>query len=279
MRLTVALRTPLAFWVRLSGDITERPSAPDTVAIQFEDWELVWHPPMDSDAGDLGVMHYGPMVSVVLETQSERSSAEDALQRFLSAVAFAYDQPVEDVTYEGTPASGELDPLNPYGARTERAYSWLYRADAPERVLVMDEPVLRLALALYREGLNSGSPFYRCLAFRAVLDAIHGVEHETRQGTPTPEALTRDQFIDSAASAIAGRSSMQTPTSGWSNYLRDEVRNAVAHVLRPGRRELNPDVPADRRTIARDGRLLQGLAREAIRRDWPRGVETIVRRL
>lgn len=179
--------------------------------------------------------------------------------------------------YGGTPGSGETDTFNPYGARAQRSFPAIYKADAPAALVVEDDGTLRLTLSLYREGMNAGSPFYGCLAFRNVLDAVYGVEHETRSRVSTPEAAARDAFIDATAATYAGWYSMPTPTRGWADYYREEVRNALAHVWRTGRRHVNADDPAERVRLSSDARVLQHIAKGAVEQRWPHGV-TAVRR-
>ena len=56
--------------------------------------------------------------------------------------------------------------------------------------------------------------------------------------------------LDAAAvTTYALRDGSPTPTIGWANYLREEVRNALAHVRRTGRREVNPDHPEERKRL------------------------------
>src|SRR5687768_6562965 len=126
------------------------------------------------------------MVSVELQSEDESGPAAESLQRFLSAAAFKYDEPVEDVHYGGRPTSGEADPFNLPATRAQRAYLLIKQADAPASLRVTDDPALWLALALFREGKNAGSPFYKCLAFRHALDATHDVARETIHRLPSP---------------------------------------------------------------------------------------------
>jgi Methylamine utilization protein MauJ len=57
-----------------------------------------------------------------------------------------------------------------FGCHTQASVGSLHTA--PAVVAVGDDPHLRLALGLYREGLNAGSPFYRFLAFWNALDPV-----------------------------------------------------------------------------------------------------------
>lgn len=281
VRLTVGLRSPLAF--QLPGPLTgDRLKAPaDAVGIEFEGRQFVWHPPLEYE-DELGRSQYGPMVAVVIADDEDGRLAARSLQRFLSAAAFAYEQPVDDGA-GGLGGDGGSDAYHPFGSRAERAHPYVYKAEAPASLVVKDHEALRLALSFFREGLNANSPFYRCVAFRNVLDAVFEVEHETgaqpgsRKRTPTKEATARDAFIDVNATAVAGWYSKTTPSQGWADYLRDEVRNALAHVKRTGRREINPDDPAERVRLMSDARLMQQLANAAIEQRWQYAVTRVPR--
>jgi hypothetical protein len=277
MRLTVALRSPLVFRLPGGVPVDALTAPPDAVAIGFEGRDFVWHPPMDLE-DDSELTQYGPMVSVALADEGESGPAAESLQRFLSAAAFKYDEPVEDVHHGGPPGRAKADPFNLHATRAQRAYFLIKQADAPASLRVTDDPALWLTLALYREGKNAGSPFYKCLAFSNALDATHDVERETVSRAQTLEAARRDDFIDALAPIVAGWFSLPTPGRGWPHYLRHEVRNALAHVhRRRGRTQVNPDTPADRVRLRADADMLEALARIAVDHRWPAAVTAVPR--
>jgi hypothetical protein len=223
-----------------------------------------------------GRSEYGPMVAA-LTTESEMDDIAYALQRFLSAVAYGYDEPVEDDTNaQFLVAQGGNDPFNPSGKRLARAYAPFIKP-APTQISVpSSEEGLHIALAYYREALNASSPFYRALAFRHVLDATFNVTSETRNKQPTPEAASRDAFVDAIAppadELIIRHGVVLQPETALSAHLTDEVRNAVAHVLRPNARQVHPDQWFERRRMSSDARLMQTLARKAVEQRWPQPV-------
>jgi methylamine utilization protein MauJ len=266
-RFTVALRSPLAFRDPGAPLIPLKARATAAV-IEFEGREFVWHPPKETDATELGVIRYGPMLAVLQPTDEDGPAVAASAQRLLSAIAFHFDQPVLDVTYGGI---GGDDVLNPSGARDDRRYGTTFLSEAPAAIAVDADDTLGVALAYYREGLNSDSPFYECLAFRNVLNAVFDVREDVRAQQVTPEAAARDGYIDASATRLdwSGR---QPPPTSWSSYLREDVRNALAHVNRQGRREINPDDAMERRRLRDDARLSQRLAKGAIEHRWPRGV-------
>jgi hypothetical protein len=211
------------------------------------------------------------MVSVVVQTDEDSAAVAAALQRFFSALAFRFGQPVEDVIHGGM---GGDDPWNPHGARTLRYFAATHVLDAPLEIAVEQDEVLWLALALYREGINASSPIYRCLCFKNVLDAVYDVRRETvGKGVASPEAQARDEFINSRAGLFAEWHHLAPPKSDWGNYFRDEIRNAAAHVVRAeGKRVLNPDLTRERALLNNDASVLLNLAFEAVGERWPQAV-------
>lgn len=232
--------------------------------IVFEGRDFIWHPPKDYESELTGPGRHGPMLVVLQPTDADGPAVASSAQRFLSAVAYLFDRPVQDVLYGGM---GGDDVLSPAGARDTHGYGWTFLADPPTAIVVGDDETLRVALAYYREGLNAASPFYRCLAYRNVLDAVFDVEHEV-----TPEASARDNFIDAIALTFANQLSIPQPPTSWSDYVREDVRNALAHVNRQGRREINPDDPIERVRLGHDGSIVGRLARAGIEQRWPYGV-------
>jgi hypothetical protein len=269
VRLTLGLRSPLAFRVPDgTGNWLEAPA--EAVAIEFEARTFVWHPPFERE-DELARSEYGPMVAVVVADDEDGRRAAPVVQRFLSAIAYYFDQPVDDGG-GGFGGDGGSDPFNPFGSRQQRAYPYVYRADAPTGIAAVQEKDAEVAFAYYREGLNASSPFYRCVAFRNVLDVVFSVVNDTVSGTPTEEARARDAFIESNATRISGWFSRVAPPRGWPQYLREEVRNALAHVNRSGRREINPDDPTERVRINDDSTVMRHLARAAIEDRWTHAV-------
>lgn len=270
--MTVALRSPLAFWHPRPLTAEAMHAPPEAVAIRFESRSFVWHPPMERE-DEMGRSTFGPMLAAVLGDNDDLTLTAHAGLRFLSAVAFYYDVPVQDEARGFIGGDGETDPFIPHGHRAQQPYPYVRRADAPSEVVVQPDRALQIALAYYREGLNAASPFYRCLAFRNVVDVTHEVLRETVGSSVTSEAAARDAFIDEVAPRYAAASGVAEPPAGWSHYLRDEVRNALAHVLRkPGRRQVNPDDPSERPRLEFDGVLLQRLAKAAVDKRWPDAV-------
>ena len=212
---------------------------------------------------------YGPMLAVQSEdVGADRDDALLSAERLLSALAFRFDVPIEDSAL-GSGHGGD-DIFNPSGARVTHGsiggWGGFMLKDAPRHVTVVDEPALQRSLGLYREGLNAASPFYRCLAYRGALDVVFNVTHETRSGRATAEATRRDAYVDANAPAVAARLTRTPPSpSSWASYLRDDVRNAISHVLRPGRREVDVDDPSDRKRLDFDSSVSRKLARAAIK--------------
>jgi hypothetical protein len=119
------------------------------------------------------------------------------------------------------------------------------------------------AIGLYREGMESESPFYKVLCFWNILSV-------TGRGTSAIEG-----WIDAAVKHRRSRLILDgerelvasTPRIGY--YLADSCRNAIAHIRRnkPLDPAIDPNSPSDHQRMAIAARLLEGLARVYVEED------------
>lgn len=167
-------------------------------------------------------------------------SGSELLQRLLSALAFYYNTRIESRSTRT--GSGETALLHLYGTVEPNDVYGGHFVTAPARVRLDPDRTLRVALGLYREGLAAGSPFYRFLAFWNVLDARF-------EGSKSA--------VDDFLRATATRRNALPNASGVdvAEYLRDDSRNAIAHIVRhsPDARSIDPDMPSDRERLELDG--------------------------
>jgi hypothetical protein len=261
-RLEVPVRSPIAFSRALDSDSQVLTPPAETAGVECDGRLFVWHVVPPDDDPVFGGEAFGPTVTVVA-ADAEVAMAADDLQRFLSALAFWLDAPVEAVSYG---ASGECDPFHRAVLRTRQAAVVSVVVEPPDGIVVCADPNARLALACYREALNAGSPFYRFLAFWNCLDAAFNVDRDAR---------ARNSFIDANAPRFEQRAwDVRYPfPQDPAKDLEQESRHAIAHVLRqPGHRMLHPDSAADREQLHAESRLLQWLARGAIDYMFPAAV-------
>lgn len=249
MRHEAAIDTPLAFSASGPGAFAPLPM----VAMEFEERRFVWH-----DSREGSDRQHWPVVSV--EGTVGGSHDEAAINRFLSALCFVYDMPMSVVSTAGAGFKKELDPpliAQPgYGTRVLMPPTRAISVDADER--------LRLTLALNREGRSATSPFYRYLALYNALDAAFD-SHKQK----------RDEFIRSSLASATPPSFAETPGFDWAEYLRDSLRNAVAHAVRhPGKPVLNPDESADRAALHQAADHIARLVRLRVQERWPEGVRS-----
>jgi hypothetical protein len=169
-RLEIAVRSPIRFhkWPEnFAPPASDLGKFERVTEIEFDGLTFVWHMPTKGHEGD---PEPGPTVTVVYE-QAAESRAREALQRFLSALAFVADERIEALaTNTGT---GETDPLAPAMWRQPSDVLTGMMFPALRSIVVDRNERLRLVLALYREALSTGGPFYRFLAFWNVVDAVN----------------------------------------------------------------------------------------------------------
>lgn len=259
-RCEIALRSNVAFHNRTRFLLSD-PRTPEQAVIEFEGREFVWHP--NSDAKGFNGEELWPGVTVVVEDSDDYVEEMGLMHRFLSALAYGYQMPMEVLMLGG---SGNADPKAPPTPRYPRRGLADHLHPAPAAVEVVSDARLRLVLALYREGLNSESPFYRFLSMWNALDAVLDNDRtriETFINAEAPRQATR-------------RHAYAAPPPDWAEYLYDSNRNAIAHAVRqPGKPLLDPDDPADRRRLNLDCHLLDDLVRIAVGQRWPDAVRLV----
>ena len=123
-----------------------------------------------------------------------------------------------------------------------------------------------LALALYREGVNSGSVYYSLLCFYKILElAFHDKEAQI--------ASWIDTNIDTVAQRRDAKWKQEVLSKGRaaSTHFKDARRHAVAHIgtggkLKSGAAGANPDDPAHYRAFSKDLPIIRELAEMVIER-------------
>jgi methylamine utilization protein MauJ len=194
MRLEVAVNSPLAFSLTSAQLIDaetlrkSRTTGPDTVGIEFRGRLFVWHAFPSEERPGPGHEEAGPTVTVVLEPEEDEERVAVELERFVSAIAFAYQEPAVTLARVRTDGS---EPYGPANFRAPRTPFWGYTLwPAPARIALRSDANVQLAVAYYREGLNATSPFYRFLALWNALEAAFAVTDRN-----TPEHRERNKFI------------------------------------------------------------------------------------
>jgi hypothetical protein len=182
---------------------------------------------------------------------------------FLSRLAYATRQPISDL-YSLAGSAGYGPRINqPRGTGDLR-----YREPPQLDLQHEDTSDLRLALALFREGLSSGSVYYSFLSYWKVIQLAFG-EQGQRINRWVEQSILRISLVRSQE--WLDQHGLTPATAG--EHLWETGRNAIAHVSREPR--VNPDEPRDRRRMAEDLEIARGLAELAIRQGlFSRAVES-----
>src|SRR4051794_6375187 len=246
-RYEVSIQTRLAFHTRPEFGLDDLPR-PETVAIDFEGRRFVWHAIERDEDG----REYWPTVTTVVEEGYDSTEVARVFQWLFSALAFRTKASIGSVA-EVVSDRAEMEPAFLRLPRRGFANDIHF---APAEVIVEGDDRLRVCLGHLRDGLNSGSPFFRFLAFWNALD----VACDDYEGG-------LDGWV---ASALSRRGSVR---------LRESSRNAVAHAVRhPGRPDVDPDDPHDRHRLEGDAATVGRLVEQRIAQRWGEDAVTERRR-
>jgi len=253
-RLEIPVRTHLRFRKRVVLVLDPAPT-PETVSITCDGREFGW---LAIGPTPMGTPTAPTATTIVTPDSPEewRESVGD-VQRFLSALAFHYDTHVDSGSQ--TTGTGEPDLLHSRGFYRPHDHVSFRMELAPVQIDIDKSSRLRVALAVYREGLNVTSPFLSFLAFWNALDASFDGDEGAR-----------DAFL-AAEAAISGTDPRTSRSQSIATYLREHTRNPVAHTIRRDSTmtHIDPDLPGDRVRLERDSELVRRFARKAILARWP----------
>lgn len=252
-RYEVAVDTP----IRFSPHVRAEPFAiaEQTVTL-FDGYRFVWHANNAERDNNEPCL---PTVTVVVRNQDNYLEEIVATNRFISAVSYALNYPMSIQTTVATGFKAEFD--RPALRQPSPSLGTMI-VSPPSEIIVAKDARLRLVVALYREARFTASPFYGFLAYFNALDAAFDNDEPAR-----------DSFIRTSLDTTAVKAWQEASPPDWPNYLRDNLRNAVAHaVRRPGKPVLDPDELTDRNQLGRASILVSDLVRRRVLERWPTGV-------
>jgi len=194
------------------------------------------------------------LISTFLEDNTKYADAQLIINRFLSAVAWKEGRAFVTLSgiAGGAPPTDRDKPRFNYSEGRVLRGAIISRFDFEHLQNPPDEKQ-KLALALYREGLNSrNTQFYRFLSFFKILN-IKFARGKAQVGWINANLGKIWDFI--AQQRLA---ELQKTEPNIGEYLWKEGRNAIAHANTDP--ILDPDIPTDRTAATRDADLMQGLA-------------------
>lgn len=191
------------------------------------------------------------IVIVPVEDLSHTEAEIERLNRLLSAIVWDHKHPVRKLWAIGghrKPYPSVYGPRMSMGIFIDPDFLRYF----PSNKQITDDQWL--ALALFREAVNSGSKFYAFLSYHKVLDLAF------------PKPSDRKNWLNNVAPGQTREKQrlgeILKSTTDLEEYLREEQLNAIKHVRR--KPILNPDDPKDEFRVALDLHLIQDLARLAI---------------
>jgi hypothetical protein len=201
------------------------------------------------------------LISTFLEDNTKYTEAQLIINRFLSAMAWKEGKAF--VTLGGIaggalPTERDKPRFNYSEGRVLRG-AIISQLDF-EHLQNPPDDKQKLALALYREGLNSRiAQFYRFLSFFKILN-IKFATGKAQIGWINANLGKIWNFI--AQERLA---ELQKTEPDIGEYLWKEGRNAIAHANTDP--ILDPDIPTDRTAATRDADLMHGLAEVLIQEE------------
>jgi len=188
-------------------------------------------------------------ISVGYKDLNSHREEDELLNRLLSLLVWEHRQPIvkeDGVGGPRRPIPHIWAPRSNFGVRVDPQYL-PFRSNALS-------PEMWLALALYKEGVNSRSVFYRFFSFWKVIEVA------------IKDKTTRLNWINTTAVLPGVEDQRVTEilklNPNVAQYLDDSCRNAIAHVFR--KPIVNPDDYGDYVRISQDLHVVERLARRAV---------------
>jgi hypothetical protein len=194
------------------------------------------------------------LVSVFIDDPEMEGDVRLSINRFLSAMAWKDAQAyvtLGSISSGARIADKDIPRFNFSEGRVLR-YRVIDQFDF-EHLQNPPEQRQKLALALYREGLNSNLPLYQLLSFYKIINIGFGHPNDQMAWINANLDKVRDQF---GTRRLAQLSSM-VPDIGKHLYVQG--RTAIAHAFSDPIKD--PDAPVDVLTAKQDSELMQALAR------------------
>ncbi|MFH1200978.1 MAG: methylamine utilization protein MauJ [bacterium] len=179
-----------------------------------------------------GNNYYAPILMIPTSSSENYEETISIAKKFLSRIAFDLNSPIKEISSVGTTKKARpitLQPKNFMGMRyPDPQFINLLPSLADEQ---------EIALAFYREGMNSYGPFYAFLNFYKIVTLNCG-ENEKKFSKWVDDKINSkpQDYKEWLKKYVIGK---KTPAQ----ILREANRNAIAHTekLRSGDPTINPD--------------------------------------
>ncbi len=192
---------------------------------------------------------------LVIPSHGQSTEDETMLNEFISALVWETGIPIRTLFYAG--AVKRFLPI--VGPSKNRGGILL---GAPE--LTYDGTNVNknqtLALALYKEGINSKSIYYSFLSYYKIIELLFQSKNDIINFIND----SRDLLIISSGSNKARVAEIATLDKDLGNYMYLSCRCAVAHARQPDN-TINPDNIDDYRRLTKDLPLIQEMAKHTIK--------------
>ena len=233
-------------WLVVDFESNERDPRTTPLRTEYDGLTIHIQPRMDE---------YCDVMSTFVRPGEDLQQIRLKLNRFLSAMAWKDNNAY--VTRGGTAGGARLEdedkPRFNYLEKRRITGYVISRFDFEHLVVATDDRQ-RLALALFRDGLNSDNEFYKFLSYYKIVNILHS--------RPDDQMRWINGSIPSLKFDAAKRAQELSSVSDIGKYLYVQGRTAIAHAF--GRPIRDPDEPSDRMEIRSDCSLIKALAERLI---------------
>jgi hypothetical protein len=236
------MRRPLCHWLVVDFESDTRDPRPQ-LQTEYDGMTIHIQPHMDE---------FCDVMSTFVRAEEDIQQASLKLNRFLSAMAWK-DNCAFVTRGGGAGNARQQDANNPRFNYLEkrRITGYVISRFDFEHLVVATDDRQRLALALYREGLNSDNEFYGFLSYYKIINIVHSHPDDQMRWIDANLGDLKFEAGERAKQLLAA-------TSDIGKYLYVQGRTAIAHAF--GRPIRDPDLPGDRNEIRNDCKLIKGLA-------------------
>jgi hypothetical protein len=187
-------------------------------------------------------------VSVSISDRKDHRAEDEMVLRFLSLLAWENSLPARIKFSVSGGRTAYSKAYSPRGGTLGLRIDPLFWPRSFNRSLDKSQ---RVALALYREAMNSSSTFYEFLSYYKILELALPGGAQVRGKWLDAKAIPKLGYVPRMKEILAQHPNLE-------NYLRKVKVNGIKHAINM---TIDPDSPEDQLATTKDNRLMEQIAR------------------